>query len=175
MFDVIASRIKGQALHPNGNAIIDLPYLHMIDPFPRLSAATVLGGKSVLHTLPRSALEWISLVRRGISANAVDAVVRVIGMGQAELARALDIPERTLARRKKEGTLSRDESGKLVRLARVVERAAEVFEGAPEALDWLKHPNTSLSGATPLSLLDTDIGAVAVLYTLGRIEHGVFA
>ena len=75
-----------------------------INPLPGLSAATVLGGKSVLHTLPRSALEWISLVRRGISANAVDAAVRVMGMGQAELARALDIPERTLARRKKEGT-----------------------------------------------------------------------
>jgi uncharacterized protein (DUF2384 family) len=28
---------------------------------------------------------------------------------------------------------------------------------------------------TPLSLLDTDIGADSVLDTLGRIEHGVFA
>ena len=146
-----------------------------INPLPGLSAATVLGGKSVLHTLPRSALEWISLVRRGISANAVDAAVRVMGMGQAELARALDIPERTLARRKKEGTLSRDESGKLVRLARVVERAAEVFEGGPAALDWLKNPNASLGGTSPLSLLDTDLGAVAVFNALGRIEHGVFA
>ena len=146
-----------------------------INPLPGLSAAAVLGGNSVLHTLPRSALEWISLVRRGISANAVDAAVRLMDMNQAELARALDIPERTLARRKKEGTLSRDESGKLVRLARVVERAAEVFEDGPAALDWLKHANASLGGASPLSLLDTDLGAVAVHNALGRIEHGVFA
>jgi hypothetical protein len=34
---------------------------------------------------------------------------------------------------------------------------------------------SALSGATPLSLLDTDIGAENVLDTLGRIEHGVFA
>ena len=146
-----------------------------INPLSGLSAATVLGGKSVLHTLPRSALEWIALVRRGISANAVGAAVRVMDMGQAELARALDIPERTLARRRKEGTLSRDESGKLVRLARVVERAVEVFEDGPAALDWLKNPNASLGGASPLSLMDTDLGAVAVLNALGRIEHGVFA
>lgn len=146
-----------------------------INPLSGLSAATVLGGKSVLRTLPRSALEWIALVRRGISANAVGAAVRVMDMGQAELARALDIPERTLARRKKEGTLSRDESGKLVRLARVVERAVEVFEDGPAALDWLKNPNASLGGASPLSLMDTDLGAVAVLNALGRIEHGVFA
>ena len=146
-----------------------------IKPLSGLSAVSVLGGKSVLRKLPGSALEWIALVRQGISAKAVDAAVRVMEMGQAELARALDIPERTLARRKKEGILSRDESGKLVRLARVVERAAEVFEDGPAALDWLKNPNASLGGASPLSLLDTDLGAVAVFNALGRIEHGVFA
>lgn len=63
------------------------------------------------------------------AAGAVDAAVRAVGIGQTDLAKLLDIPERTLARRKKEGTLNRDESGKLVRLARVVERAAEVFGG----------------------------------------------
>lgn len=140
-----------------------------------LTAATVLGGEPVLHALPRSVLEWITLVRHGISASAVDAAVRVMGIGQTELARALDIPERTLARRKKEGVLSRDESGKLVRLARVVERAVEVFEDERAALDWLKSPNASLGGTSPLSLLDTDLGSVAIVNTLGRIEHGVFA
>ncbi|HRP94783.1 MAG TPA: DUF2384 domain-containing protein [Rhodocyclaceae bacterium] len=140
-----------------------------------VTAASVLGGEPVLHARPRSVLDWIALVRRGISAGAVDAAVRVLGIGQAELARALDIPERTLARRKKEGVLNRDESGKLVRLARVVERAVEVFEDEAAALDWLKSPNAALGGASPISLLDTDLGSDAVLDTLGRIEHGVFA
>lgn len=140
-----------------------------------VTAASVLGGEPVLHSRPRSVLDWIALVRRGISAGAVDAVVRVLGIGQAELARALDIPERTLARRKKEGVLNRDESGKLVRLAHVVERAVEVFEDEAAALDWLKSPNAALGGASPISLLDTDLGSDAVLDTLGRIEHGVFA
>lgn len=71
--------------------------------------------------------------------------------------------------------LNSEESAKLVRLARVVERAAEVFEDFDAALDWLKSPNAAASGATPLSLLDTDIGAESVMDTLGRIEHGVFA
>lgn len=140
-----------------------------------LSAATVLGGEPVLHALPRTVLDWISLVRQGISASAVDAAVRVIGIGQVELARALDIPERTLARRKKEGVLSRDESGKLLRLARVVERAVEVFEDERSALDWIKSPNAALGGHSPLSLLDTELGSVAVVNVLGRIEQGVFA
>lgn len=140
-----------------------------------LSAATVLGGEPVLRGLPQSVLEWVGLVRQGIPASAVDAALRVVGIGQAELARALDIPERTLARRKKEGVLSRDESGKLVRLAQVVQRSVEVFEDQRAALDWLKSPNASLSGSTPLALLDTEPGSAAVLSALGRIEHGVFA
>ena len=146
-----------------------------VDRAAGLSAASILGGAPVLHAVPRSVLEWVALVRQGISAKAVDAALRVLGMGQTELSRALDIPERTLARRKKEGVLSRDESGKLVRLAQVVERAVEVFEDERVALNWLKSPNAALGGSSPLSLLDTDLGSVAVTRTLGRIEHGVFA
>jgi putative toxin-antitoxin system antitoxin component (TIGR02293 family) len=96
-------------------------------------------------------------------------------MSQAELSAALGISERTLARRKREGKLNSEESAKLVRLARVVERAEKVFEDFDAAIDWLKSANASLAGATPLSLLDTDIGAESVMDTLGRIEHGVFA
>ncbi len=142
---------------------------------PGLSAASVLGGESVLRTLPHSLLEWIALVRQGISSASVDAAMRVMGIGQSELSRALDIPERTLVRRKKEGLLNADESGKMVRLAQVIERAVEVFEDEGAALSWLKTPNAALGGSSPLSLLDTELGSVAVVRTLGRIEHGVFA
>ena len=39
----------------------------------------------------------------------------------------------------------------------------------------MKSPNASLGGVTPLSMLDTDLGAGSVMDTLGRIEHGIFA
>ena len=140
-----------------------------------LSASSVLGGEAVLHALPRSVLEWIALVRHGISAGTIDAVVRVLGIGQSELSLALAIPERTLVRRKKEGVLNPDESGKMVRLAQVVERAVAAFEDEQAALGWMKRPNAALGGCSPLSLLDTELGSLAVVSTLGRIEHGVFA
>lgn len=142
---------------------------------PVVSVESLLGGKRVLQAKPRTSLDWVSVIRQGISSAAVDALTKTIRVTQSELAVALGIPERTLARRKKEGTLNSEESAKLVRLARVVERAEEVFEDLNASLDWLKSPNAVLSGATPLSLLDTDIGAESVMDTLGRIEHGVFA
>jgi putative toxin-antitoxin system antitoxin component (TIGR02293 family) len=135
----------------------------------------LLGGRGVLRVKPRTALDWVSVIRRGISSAAVDSLAQAVRLSQSELAATLGIPERTLARRKKEGTLNSEESAKLVRLARVVGRARETFEDLDAALDWLKTRNAALSGATPLSLLDTDIGAEDVMDTLGRIEHGVFA
>ena len=138
-------------------------------------AEDLLGGRRVLRAQPHSALDWIEVIRKGISAAAVPSLLQALQLSQSDLARAIGIPERTLARRKREGVLSSEESAKLLRLARVVGRANEVFEGSQAALRWLKSPNSALSGATPLSLLDTDIGAENVLDTLGRIEHGVFA
>ncbi|WP_415034030.1 antitoxin Xre/MbcA/ParS toxin-binding domain-containing protein [Azonexus sp.] len=140
-----------------------------------VSAVNLLGGEAVLHTRPRVVMDWIPLVRRGLPSASVDAVVRITRITQNELAQALSIPERTLARRKREGVLSPEESAKFVRFARVVERAETVFENADRALNWLQSPNAALAGVSPLSLLDTDIGADSVLDTLGRIEHGVFA
>lgn len=140
-----------------------------------VSAVNLLGGEAVLHARPRVVMDWIPLVRQGLPSASVDAVVRISRITQSELAHALAIPERTLARRKREGVLSPEESAKFVRFARVVERAEVVFEDTDIALNWLQSPNASLGGVTPLSLLDTDIGADSVLDTLGRIEHGVFA
>jgi len=142
---------------------------------PGLSIEALLGGRRVLPATPRTPLDWVSVIRQGIPATAVDALTSVLRVSQSELATAVGIPERTLARRKKEGTLNSEETAKLVRLARVVGRAEEVLEDLDAALDWLKSPNAALAGTTPLSLLDTDIGAESVLDTLGRIEHGVFA
>lgn len=143
------------------------------EAFP--SVETLLGGRNVLGANAHTTLDWIELIRQGIPAAAVDSLVTAIHVSRSDLARLLGIPERTLARRKREGTLNSEESSKLLRVARVVARAAEVFEDAETALDWLKSPNAALQRKTPLSLLDTDIGAESVLDTLGRIEHGVFA
>ena len=115
------------------------------------------------------------MIRAGIPAAAVESVLSTMHVSQAELAQALGIPQRTLARRKREGILNSEESSKLLRLARVVSRASEVFDDPAAAVDWLKSPNAALRGNAPLSLLDTDIGAESALDALGRIEHGVFA
>jgi putative toxin-antitoxin system antitoxin component (TIGR02293 family) len=65
------------------------------------------------------------------------------------------------------------ESAKADRLIHVVERVKDVFETTDAARDWLSAPNISLSGETPMRLLDTDVGAKNVMDILGILGHRV--
>jgi putative toxin-antitoxin system antitoxin component (TIGR02293 family) len=51
----------------------------------------------------------------------------------------------------------------------------EVFGTMDNFNDWMKTPNYTLNGETPLSLLDTSIGFDLVFQAIGRIEYGVFS
>jgi hypothetical protein len=58
-----------------------------------------------------------------------------------ELASFLEIPERTLARRKVAGRLGREESERLLRLSRIFKKAVELFNGdVTEAVSWVATP-----------------------------------
>lgn len=88
----------------------------------------------------------------------------------------IEIPERTLARRRIAGRLGRDESERLLRLARVVASSIRLFEGDVDAaITWLKTPQKALSYNTPLSYARFEIGAREVEDLIGRLEHGVFS
>ncbi|MFA7496521.1 MAG: antitoxin Xre/MbcA/ParS toxin-binding domain-containing protein [Acidithiobacillus sp.] len=140
-----------------------------------ISTGQLLGGREVLPILPENSLQWVEVIRHGISSAALVSLSTTLHLSLAELAAVLGIPYRTLVRRKRETMLNSEESAKVIRLARIIERAEDVFDSLDKAIDWLKTRNASLSGLTPLSLVDTDVGAETVLDTLGRIEHGVFA
>ena len=124
---------------------------------------------------PNTVAGWLRLLRAGLPGRGLERLLASLALSRAEFCAALNIPERTLTRRLKEGRLTPEESEKVLRLARVWERAIVVVAGEEAARDWLKSSNGALEEASPLSLLDADIGAEAVLDLLGRIEHGVFS
>ena len=62
-----------------------------------------------------------------------------------------------------------------MRLVRLRAKAEDVLGTRGKATLWLESPNRALGGATPLSLLDTDIGTQAAEDALTRIEYGVFS
>jgi putative toxin-antitoxin system antitoxin component (TIGR02293 family) len=94
------------------------------------------------------------------------------GLTLKELADALDLSPRSLQRRRRSGRLARFESDRLFRLARIVAFAHQALGGADLAARWLKRPNRALAGSTPVSFIDTELGARQVENVLGRIAYG---
>lgn len=138
----------------------------------RLKAA--LGGPRVLrHVTDLDALAH--RVREGLPYAALDAVARRFDIPLRELTTVLNVPERTLARRKRDGTLRADESDRLLRVVRVATLAEDILGETGKAARWLRRPNRALGGDTPLERLDTDLGASQVEAVLHRVEHGVFS
>jgi putative toxin-antitoxin system antitoxin component (TIGR02293 family) len=120
------------------------------------------------------ALHVMEQVRRGFAYSALERFQRNTELPYRVLAEAAEIPERTLARRKESGRLGPDESDRLARLARVVARAIELFEGdVGDARGWLTSPVTALGGRTPLEFASKDAGAIEVEHLIGRLEHGI--
>jgi putative toxin-antitoxin system antitoxin component (TIGR02293 family) len=129
---------------------------------------------SDLAALPTGKL--LQLVQQGLPFKIFAKVSAQTRIPLRELAAIIEIPERTLARRRVAGRLGRDESERLLRLARVVASSTRLFEGDIDAaLTWLKTPQKALSHNTPLSYARFEIGAREVEDLIGRIEHGVFS
>lgn len=122
----------------------------------------------------RSEIDLLDAVSRGLPALAVDAVVHS-GILSADEADRLVIARRALAARKARGLdLTRDESDRLARIARVNAVALEQFGSAEKGGRWLRKPNRALGGRIPLELLVTGEGARVVEETIMRIAHGLF-
>ncbi|MBP1627127.1 MAG: hypothetical protein H6Q00_1602 [Holophagaceae bacterium] len=121
-------------------------------------------------------LRLINRLREGLPFSELALLIRKVNMSQEEAATALHIPSRTLARRKEtSGRLAIGEGERVFRFARILNLASDTLGSLEKAKVWMQKENRALGGVTPMSLLDTDIGAQAVQDVLGRIEHGIFS
>jgi putative toxin-antitoxin system antitoxin component (TIGR02293 family) len=139
-----------------------------------LSALDVVGGVDVVGGDVGTGMDLVRIVRRGLPVGAVQFVLDSGRLSLAELDRIV-LPRKTLTNRRKLGTLTPEQSDRLVRVARVLAVAEETFGSREKAAVWLRRPTTVLGGEYPLQVLDTDEGAREVETLLGRIAHGVAA
>ena len=105
----------------------------------------------------------------------LDALQNSLDVPIDKLAPKLGISKATLHRRKTAGRLEPDESDKVVRFARLMGKAVEVFENETAARAWLSSPQYGLGGEAPLDYAMTELGAREVENLLGRIDHSVYS
>jgi putative toxin-antitoxin system antitoxin component (TIGR02293 family) len=136
--------------------------------------AALLGGRKVLGGVTEAA-EFVRAVRQGLPYASLEALSEALQTDLSDVGGIVGIAPRTLARRKHEKLLSPIESDRLYRVAFVLHLAATTLGGVDKARTWLQRGNRALGGASPLSLLDTEIGERKVEEVLLQLTHGIYA
>jgi putative toxin-antitoxin system antitoxin component (TIGR02293 family) len=174
-----AARHMAVHLQPNGAMRLEEPTLDDLEQLVELLRAGASSAHYYALLLGLRNFEWpflLSSVEEGLEYGAWEHLRRNLSIPADELAEIVDIPPRTLTRRKSEGKFAPDESDRLLRVSRVFAKALEVFEGEPRhALTWLSSAQLGLGGSVPLEILRTEIGTREVENLLGRLDEGVFA
>ncbi len=119
--------------------------------------------------------ELVSVVRAGLEFVELEALRAQFDFPMEQLATKLGISRATLHRRKISGRLAPDESDKVVRFARLLGHAVDVFGSVEEARQWLSFQQRGLGGAVPLEYARSEVGAREVENLLGRIQYGVYS
>ncbi len=132
-----------------------------------------VSGKSGFRILAPAKI--VEQVQGGLAVQELVALRDSLDLPMEKLASKLGISKATLHRRKAQGRLGPAESDRVVRLARLVGKAAKVLGGIEAARQWLNSPQFGLGGAVPLDYAETEIGAREVENLLGRIEYGVYS
>jgi len=123
---------------------------------------------------PQSSAKLIARIKEGLPVKAFYRLCINLEISEKALAKTLRIAISTLARRKKTGRMTFSESERIYRIAKIYDRAVEVFCDEEMGRRWLKEPAWALGDIPPLEFAETELGAQEVDDLLGRIEHGVF-
>lgn len=118
--------------------------------------------------------EMVGLVERGLPIRVLNRLLRR-GLSRNEIASVI-IPPRTLKhRRSRHQPLSREESERAVRTARILALAQLVMGDETAALAWLRAPRHRFQGRSPMEMLATESGGRLVEQMLIQIDQGMFA
>jgi putative toxin-antitoxin system antitoxin component (TIGR02293 family) len=113
-------------------------------------------------------------VENRLPATTIQSLVRG-GFTDAEVYQLI-VPRRTLAHRiAKHQPLSKEESDKAVRVARITAMAEKAFHEPEKAWRWLRKPKRRFEGKTPMEMLATEVGARLVEEMILQFEHGMTA
>ncbi len=140
-----------------------------------VSLTTDAGVSSFPELAAEEPAELVATVREGLPAERFDALRALLDVPSGRLAEIVGITPSTLSRRRKHGTFNKDESERILRVARLALRAIDVLDGRNNAQKWLTEPARALGDEPPLDFADTEPGAREVERLLIRLDHGVYS
>ena len=121
-----------------------------------------------------SALDLAEIAEKGLPTDSI-AYLKEKGLTFSEVSETVISP-RTLKHRKARGQqLSVEETERMLRVARILSLADQVFGNHEKALTWLRQVDERLNDRTPLRMLHTEAGGRLVENLLWQIDEGVYS
>ncbi len=119
-------------------------------------------------------MEIIALAKKGLPKRSADVLAKGVGLTDREMARILNISERTFHRYRADTMLDTAATERLLQLVLLYKKGEDVFEDIDKFKRWVRHPHVLFGEKSPLDILDTTTGFRLVEDELGRIEYGVY-
>lgn len=139
------------------------------------SVTEILGGVEAIGRKVKTDLELAAVIRIGFWPTVIDQLFDGEILSRSDIDR-LVMPRRTLNHRIKKGErLTRDESDRVARIARIIALTNDTFGDHQKAVTWLQKKQRGFAGQTAIELLDTEEGARVIEDRLNRIAHGLAA
>lgn len=123
---------------------------------------------------PQSEFDLARTTERGISPESL-ASLRERGLTFSEISELIVSPRTLKHRRARKEPLSNEESDRVVRVARILSLAEDVFASREKALLWLRTPDDRLEDRTPLKMLGTESGGRLVENMLWQVDEGIYS
>ncbi len=170
----VADMTLATALRPS----IDTPKKD-VDRFRHYMKRGAPGPHAYVILLGLEAFDYPDLVQavtKGLPYRTFERFRRNTSLSFERIADLIDIPRRTMTRRKREGRFLPDESDRLLRASRVFAKGLALFEGDMDAAArWLTTAQPGLGGSVPLDIARSELGAREVERLVSRLEQGVFS
>lgn len=114
-------------------------------------------------------------ISEGLEGEVASRITTWAHISQSDLRKMSGIPNTTFNRSVK-ARFTAEQSERLVRIIRVLDRAVELFEGDKVlAQKWLNEPARALGWKTPADVMNSEAGAWEVMKLITRLEHGVYS
>jgi putative toxin-antitoxin system antitoxin component (TIGR02293 family) len=122
----------------------------------------------------RSDRDLAKLVQERLPTSVIQSL-RETGLAEAEV-QDLIISSKALAQREAaQQPLTKEESDRAVRVARIMSLTSHVFGEPERGWRWLRKSKRQFDGQTPMQMLGTEAGARVVEELIAQIEHGMGA
>ena len=137
-------------------------------------ATNNLTFEQYIGVSPNSALDMAEIAEKGLPTDSI-AYLKEKGLTFSEVSEIVISP-RTLKHRKARGEqLSVEETDRMLRVARIILLADQVFGNHEKALTWLRQVDERINDRIPLSMLHTESGGRLVENLLWQIDEGVYS